>query len=204
MIITDVAPLDNKRRRVYIDGEYAFPLYLSEIRKFHIEPECEITDNTLDVINEVIHRRIRERILYLISSMPRTENNIRTKLLCSHYTEEYINPVIDELKQYNYIDDMEYAINYAESLRDNRGKSRRMIEQALYSKGISQEIIRSVMQDFECNNTELIWKALRKKGYSKENISNIDIDTQQRLFRYLCGKGFIVADICNVFRMDYE
>lgn len=204
MIITDVAPLDNKRRRVYIDGEYTFPLYLSEIRKFHIEPECEITDNTLDVINGILHRRIRERILYLISSMPRTEKNIRTKLIRSHYTEECINPVIDELKQYHYIDDMEYAINYAESLRDNRGKSRKVIEQSLYSKGISQDIIRSVMQDFECDNTELIWKALYKRGYNENNISEISTEERQRVFRYLSGKGFACADICKIFQLIYE
>ena len=37
MEITDVAPLDKKRRKVYIDGQYAFPLYLSELRKYNIE-----------------------------------------------------------------------------------------------------------------------------------------------------------------------
>lgn len=204
MIITEIAPLDNKRRRVYIDGMYAFPLYLSEIRKFHIEPECEITDNILNLINEILHRRIRERILYLISSMPRTEKNIRTKLIQSHYTEEYINPVIDELKQYHYIDDTEYAINYAESLRDNRGRSRRVIEQSLYAKGVPQDIIRSVMQDFECDNIELIWKALHKKGYSRENILSVGIEEQRRLFRYLSGRGFSSTDICKVFKISCE
>lgn len=204
MIITDVVPLDNKRRRVYIDGEYAFPLYLSEIRKFRIEPECQITDNTLDMINDVLHRRIRERTLYLISSMPRTEQNIRMKLMQAQYTEKYINPVIDELKRYHYIDDMEYAVNYAESLRDNRGRSRKVIEQSLYSKGISRDIIRTVMQNFECDNTALIWKTLNKRGYNEDNISDVSTEERHKLFRYLSAKGFAYDDICKIFQMIYD
>lgn len=198
MIVTDIAPLDNKRRRVHIDGEYAFPLYLSEIRRFHIETDKELSESDYNAVRELLFRRIRERILYLIGSMPRTERNIRTKLLESHYTEEYINPVIDELKQYHYIDDMDYAVNYAESLRDNRGKSRKVIEQSLYAKGISQDIIKSVMQDFECDNSELIWKALRRKGYDSDNIAAIGRDEKGRLYRYLMGKGFESADIGRI------
>ena len=115
-----------------------------------------------------------------------------------------INHVIDELKQYHYIDDTKYAINYAESLRDNRGKSRKVIEQSLYAKGVPQDIIRSVMQDFECDNIELIWKALHKKGYSGEDILTVGIEEQRRLFRYLSGRGFSAADICKVIHTSYE
>jgi regulatory protein len=36
MLITDIVSLDNKKRKVYIDGKYTFPLYLGEIRQFNI------------------------------------------------------------------------------------------------------------------------------------------------------------------------
>lgn len=189
---------------MYIDGEYVFPLYLSELRKFHIIEGNEISSDAVGVIYELIHKRIRERILYLIGDMPRTEKNIRMKLKQSYYTDECINPVVEELKKYRYIDDVDYAFNYAASLRDNSGKSRRIIEQKLYEKGISRNIIYQVMSELDTNEDNQIERAIRKKGYSVEDISSMDYSGQQKLYRYLLSKGFSSKDICKYFHIMSE
>ena len=134
ILITDILPLDNKRRKVYINGKYAFPLYLSELKKYHIQPNESLDDLKWNTITGLIHRRIRERILYLLEAMPRTEYNIRKKLADNHYSEAYVNPVIEELKSFGYIDDRAYALNFAQSMSANRGMSRKAIIQKLYEK----------------------------------------------------------------------
>ncbi len=204
MQITDIIPLDNKRRGVYIDGQYAFPLYLSELNKYNISEGDKISNETLELINELIHRRIRERILYLLGDMPRTEKNIRTKLMQSHYTDESVSPVIEELKDYKYIDDVNYAYEYANSLKFNGNKSRRIIEVKLYEKGVPRDIIYQVMNDIESDETEQIEHLIRKKGYEPDELCQIDYNSQQKLYRYLMSRGFVSKDICKFFHASWE
>ena len=204
MLITDIIPLDNKRRGVYIDGQYSFPLYLSEFNKYHISEGAEFTPELSEIISGIIHRRIRERILYLIGDMPRTEKNIRTKLLQSHYTDESITPVIEELKEYGYINDMNYAYDYANSLKLNYNKSRRVIEAKLYEKGVPRDIVYQVMNDIESDETQQIEHMIRKKGYEPKELYQLDYNSQQKIYRYLSGKGFMSRDICKYFHMFCE
>lgn len=204
MQITDIIPLDSKRRGVYIDGQYAFPLYLSELNKYHISEGDEISTAILEVISEVIHRRIRERILYLLGDMPRTEKNIRTKLIQSHYTDESITPVIEELKEYKYIDDVNYAYEYANSLKFNGNKSRRIIEVKLYEKGVPGEVISQVMNDIETDETEQIERMIRKKGYEPDELYQLDYNSQQKIYRYLMSRGFVSRDVCKYFHASWE
>lgn len=204
MQITDIIPLDSKRRGVYIDGQYAFPLYLSELNKYHISEGDEISTAILEVISEVIHRRIRERILYLLGDMPRTEKNIRTKLIQSHYTDESITPVIEELKEYKYIDDVNYAYEYANSLKFNGNKSRRVIEVKLYEKGVPREVISQVMNDIETDETEQIERMIRKKGYEPDELYQLDYNSQQKIYRYLMSRGFVSRDACKYFHASWE
>lgn len=204
MKITDIIPLDSKRKGVYIDGQYAFPLYLSELNKYHISEGNVLSAEILEVINEVIYRRIRERILYLLGDMPRTEKNIRTKLIQSHYTDESITPVIEELKEYKYIDDVNYAYEYANSLKLNSNKSRRVIEAKLYEKGVPRDVIYQVMNDIEPDETEQIERIIRKKGYEPKELYQLDSGSQQKIYRYLMGQGFVSKDICKYFHESYE
>lgn len=195
MLITNVLPLDNKRRKVYIDGKYAFPLYLSEIRKFNIKENTEIDGVALEELEKLLFRRVRERALYLLEAMPRTESNIRRKLLDNHYTEYYINAVIDNLKTYGYIDDASYAYNYAISMSENRGMSKRAIIQKLYEKGVDRAVIMCAVDELPEDETELINRALKKKGLSLSDIDSLESKEKQRIYRYLQGKGFSLFGI---------
>ena len=106
MEITDIAPLDKKRRKVYIDGQYAFPLYVSELRKYNIEAGAVLEENVYDDICSLLMRRVRERILYLISDYDRSEQNIRQKISMAGYRGSFVDDAIDSLKEYGYIDDL--------------------------------------------------------------------------------------------------
>lgn len=195
MLITNVLPLDNKRRKVYIDGKYAFPLYLSEIRKFNIIENAEVSEVVFEEIEKLLFRRIRERALYLLEAMPRTESNIRRKLFDNHYTEAYINAVIEDLKEYGYIDDVNYAYNYAVSMSENRGMSKRAIIQKLYEKGVDRDIIMNAVNELPEDETELMDRALKKKGLKLSDIDSLEPKEKQRIYRYLQSKGFSVFGI---------
>ena len=195
MLITDIVSLDNKKRKVYIDGKYTFPLYLGEIRQFNIAIGEAISEADINRINEILYKRIRERALYLLEGMPRTEQNLRRKLLDNHYTDEYITPVIEQLKDYGFIDDLKYAMDYAESMRNNRGMSKRMIVSKLFEKGVSRDIIQEVEALISGDETDLIERALNKKGVSIEGFKELEPKEKQRMYRYLISKGFSASCI---------
>ena len=190
MEITDVAPLDKKRRKVYIDGQYAFPLYLSELRKYNIETGATLEESVYDDICSLLMRRVRERILYLIADYDRSEQNIRQKISMAGYRGSFVDDAIDSLKEYGYIDDLRFARYYAESMRDIKGRSAFAISRSLYEKGISRDVIDTVMGELDIDEDAQILKALSSKGYNEENIRQIDDKERQKLMSFLMRKGF--------------
>ena len=190
MEITDVAPLDKKRRKVYIDGQYAFPLYLSELRKYNIETGATLEESVYDEICSLLMRRVRERILYLIADYDRSEQNTRQKISMAGYRGSFVDDAIDSLKEYGYIDDLRFARYYAESMRDTKGRSAFAISRSLYEKGISRDVIDSVMGELDIDEEVQILKALSSKGYNEDNIRQIDDKERQKLISFLMRKGF--------------
>ena len=190
MEITDIAPLDKKRRKVYIDGQYAFPLYVSELRKYNIEAGAVLEENVYDAICSLLMRRVRERILYLITDYDRSEQNIRQKISMAGYRGSFVDDAIDSLKEYGYIDDLRFARYYAESMRDTKGRSAFAISRSLYEKGISRDVIDTVMGELDIDEDAQILKALSSKGYNEENIRQIDDKERQKLISSLMRKGF--------------
>ena len=190
MVITDIVSLDNKKRKVYIDGKYTFRRYLGEIRRFNIVVGQTISEKVLSEIDDIIYKRIRERALYLLEGMPRTEQNLRRKLIDNNYTDEYIIPVLEQLKNYGFIDDLKYAQDYAESMRINRGMSKKMIVLKLFEKGVPRDIIQEVEFLMPADDSELIERALNKKGLSINEIKELEPKEKQKIYRYLLNKGF--------------
>lgn len=190
MEITDIAPLDKKRRKVYIDGQYAFPLYVSELRKYNIEAGAVLEENVYDDICSLLMRRVRERILYLITDYDRSEQNIRQKISMAGYRGSFVDDAIDSLKEYGYIDDLRFARYYAESMRDTKGRLAFAISRSLYEKGISRDVIDTVMGELDIDEDAQILKALSSKGYNEENIRQIDDKERQKLISSLMRKGF--------------
>lgn len=190
MEITDIAPLDKKRRKVYIDGQYAFPLYVSELRKYNIEAGAVLEENVYDDICSLLMRRVRERILYLITDYDRSEQNIRQKISMAGYRGSFVDDAIDSLKEYGYIDDLRFARYYAESMRDTKGRSAFAISRSLYEKGISRDVIDTVMGELDIDEEAQILKALSSRGYNEDNIRQIDDKERHKLISFLMRKGF--------------
>lgn len=205
MIIADIIPVDKKRCKILPEHGEAFVLYNGEIRRFGIESGLELSDKVFcQIQEEVLKKRVKERALYLLKSMDRTENEVRTKLKKGYYAEELIDYAVDFLKQYGYIDDQRYAENY---IRTYMGKkSRKIIQQSLYLKGISKETAEEAFELFEDkikgeDERELIYTLLKKKKYHYENS---DKKEKNRVMAFLMRKGFEMEDVMYCLRNQPE
>lgn len=136
--------------------------------------------------------KLRNRCLYLIADCMRTEKNIRDKIARgkTKYPKELVDDVIKNLKEYNYINDEEFAERFIEL---NKLKySKKVIKEKLYLKGIGNDLIQKLLSDFdEESEKEAAIKALYKKCKNYNIIKeNLDYKEKSKIFAYLARKGF--------------
>ena len=169
MTVTDIVALDNKRSKIFIDGEFAFILYRGEIRSYNLHAGEEISSPVFnEITGNVIPKRAKLRAMNLLQKRDYTERKLRDKLKEGMYTDDVIDETIEYLKSYKYIDDERYAGDYIRYQMNLRSRNR--IRQDLMQKGIASEIIDRLISEAyleENSDPELILfqNLLRKKHY---------------------------------------
>ncbi len=203
MIVTQLQPLDNKRVKIYVDGDYAFLLYKGEARNFHIQEGQEISEAVYnEIITELLPKRAVKRAMNLLQKKDYTEYKLRQKLSEGGYTQECIDAALKYVKSYNYVDDERYARDYITYYMELRSKNR--IIQDLVNKGISKEIYAPILEEMYENSDDDIEfrqavELLRKKRYDPENS---DFNEKRRLMAFLARKGFTTSVIKKALSID--
>ena len=226
--VTSIQEVDSKRRRVFINYEPAFVLYISEIRRFNIKKDAYISLEDYEDIIDILNKRSKIRAMSLLKDRDYTRKKLFEKLKANGYPDECIEKAVQYVSSYGYIDDKRYAVNY--TISHMTSKSRRVIEQSLMLKGVDADIISCALDecyDEMCNpdigNPELdiIIKQLHSKYHNKD-LNNYE--QRQKVKASLYRKGFMTDNInkaldivagkttlaaslqaqlaCNVFHMD--
>lgn len=180
------------------DGD-AFPLYGKELTAYGIVEDEEISESDFcEIMEQVLPKRARMRAMYLLKAMDRTEAQLRRKLAEMHYPDEIVQNAIDYVKGYRYIDDLRYALSYMEYRKDS--KSVRQMEQELYQKGVSKEIVEEAVQQIELPDEEVqIRSWLLKKHYDPKQAQQKETE---RMYRFLMRKGYSMSSIRRVVSLE--
>ena len=143
-------------------------------------------------------RRARHRALHILERSDRTEQELRAKLE-RNYRAEAVEDAISYVKQYHYLDDRRYAVNYLNSR--GRVKSRRQVEQALlHKKGIPKEILEEARTEAEPHDErEQIRRWMEKKQIHPETA---DPNELRRFYLFLMRRGFRSEDILSELRVS--
>ena len=143
-------------------------------------------------------RRARHRALHILERSDRTEQELRAKLE-RNYRAEAVEDAISYVKQYHYLDDRRYAVNYLNSR--GRVKSRRQVEQELlYKKGISKEILEEARTEAEPQDErEQIRRWMEKKQIHPETADPKEL---RRFYLFLMRRGFRSEDILSELRVS--
>lgn len=193
MLVTALEEYTKGRYKIYLDEQFAFVLYKSELRRFKIELNSELPETDYEeIINDIILKRAKRRTLYLLKDMDRTEQQVRTKLKEGFCPNDIIDKAIEYAKGYHYINDENYARRYVEY--KSTSKSRLVIVSELRNKGIDKETIDRIYEETEINDNDAIIKLIRKK---RIKLAEADKDQLRKLFMYLSRKGFQYEDIEN-------
>jgi len=136
-----------------------------------------------------------ERAVAYILNMPKTEKQMRQWYARKTSDKLLIDRDIERLKEYNFINDIEYARMFVEAKKEKMGVG--MIRNKLRLNGILPEVIEQAVSvigsqfDFAVSCVE---KYMRTKDKTPENKS--------KLFRWLLGKG-IAYDLCTEVVNEY-
>lgn len=202
-IVTDISEFSGGRYKVYIDQEFAFVLYKSELRQYGISSDHEISDEHYDdIIHRVLPKRAKLRAMALLQKRCYTEKQLTDKLKEGLYSKAVIEEALNYVKSFGYVDDLQFAVDYITYHEEDRSERRIICD--LQQKGIDENVIRQALDKWKelggCQNEqEMIRAALKKKNYN----SDCSLKERQKIYAFLLRKGFSIENVNKVLgRMD--
>ncbi len=186
--ITSITPQakDKTRCNVYVDGRFCCGMRMDTVVKNRLKAGTIITPERLSELQMESEKDTAfDKALTHLSATRKTEKQIRDFLTKKGYLPAVVDYAVKKLREYNFIDDSEYAEAYVESAA--RKKGGRLIRMELKSKGLSEEAIEGALyslneEDEIAAAKEIVQKYMRGKAFDKT--------TLQKAYRYLMGKGF--------------
>ncbi|PIU44640.1 MAG: hypothetical protein COS95_07895 [Ignavibacteriales bacterium CG07_land_8_20_14_0_80_59_12] len=150
MIITKIEPQRKRsqRKSIFLDGEFAFGIHDEVLLKFGLRHGDSLTpERVAEITAYEEFRSAREKALRLLNRRPRTEKEIRTKLLAVDYGEETVQKVVEQLCDTGLLDDSLYAVMYARDIMARRPVGKPVLKQKLRLKGIPENTILAVIRE---------------------------------------------------------
>ena len=169
---------------VFIDGEFKATLALEIVLKSRLKIGMDISGVELEeTVSRSENVAALNKATSYITKAFKTKKQVIEYLRGKGFSERAVFFAVDKLKEYGYIDDVEYAKKYFVSA-SMQGK--RLSEYKLMTKGVSIKDIEKAFEQTSLNMDEkalsLAEKYIRKKDKTGENFA--------KTFRYLISKGF--------------
>ncbi|MFL6215842.1 MAG: regulatory protein RecX [Blastocatellia bacterium] len=140
---------------------------------------------------ERIRERIFQRALNVLAARPRSEAQLRERLLAKEWaTVELVDQCIARLKELGYVNDATFAESYANYRMAARPVGRQRLARELAQKRVARQTIdRALDEAFEETSEEtLIERALAKR--LRAHGRPTDRQSAKRLFDHLMRLGF--------------
>lgn len=173
---------DPTRVNVFLDGKFAFSLSVDKVitGKLHIGQQLSI-DEVADLTSVSDEEKIFGKIVNFISFRPRSVKEIQDRLYkyLGKDQDDLKSSVMVKLDKLGYLNDGEFAKWFVQSRVAHRPRSARHLASELYAKGISKDIIASVLAEGADERAAIRTLIEKKKNLEKD-----------KLIAYLARRGF--------------
>ena len=135
--------------------------------------------------------RTMNRAVKLLAAKPRSVAELRERLLEKNWTNDAIvTGVIEKLKEYNYLDDAQYARNVALSKLRQKPQGKRRLQFMMSRKKLDRETVDAAIDEaFEkIPETELIEAAIEKRLRLKGRPETRE--EKKKFYDHLLRQGF--------------
>lgn len=175
---------------ISIDGEYRLTVDEMYFVSLYLKDGQEITDEEYDELESTVNmRRAYNCAVALLSRRDHSEKELMRKLKEKGYAEGS-EEAVAKLKSSGYVDDERFCRLFASELVRLKGYGKRRIEQELYLKGVSRDIISAVLEEISFDNDKLS-DIIRRKYLSKMT----DEKGKQRAINALMRLGYSYREI---------
>lgn len=197
--------ITKKRSKVLLnlDNNETIEILYEVYLKSNIIKGEELNRESIDKIirlNELT--TIRNSAFRYLSFRNHTKEELRTKLLRKGFNDIFLEEVLVELEEKEYLDDRKFAELFVISRIEKKRNGIVKIRSELKKKGVTDKIISDLLND-EYDNPLHFENALylaEKKIRSISGIENFDTTKiKSRLYNYLKNRGFTSDIIYSVF-----
>lgn len=180
---------DKNRCNVYVDGDFSFSLSVELVIKYGLKKDLSLDLLPIDEIRKEDSKNFAFSLgVKYASKCLKTKKQVTTYLQKKGFELDVVYYVVDKLKEYNYVNDEEYAKRYLEIKSSLEGK--RLSDYKLMMKGIKKQDIDSAREDVLIDSKENAYLLAQKKLKNKE----ITTGNLSKIYRYLVGRGFSYED----------
>lgn len=191
---------NDNRVNIYLDDEFSFGLYA--INAVRLKVGQIITQTAInDLLFEDQIEAAFQKSLRFIAYKPRTNFDVRKKLIESGYPEEIVEIILQRLEEKGYINDHQFANNWSENKSLNKPRSKKLIRLELKQKSIDEEIIEEVVNRMDSDD-ELAIRAAEKYYRKLSNLEEITF--RRRLTGFLLRRGFSYSVIKPIVDQFWE
>lgn len=190
-----------KKIHLLLDDEYQITTDIDFWAEHYFKDGTEITQEEWESLTESIYyKKAVDKCYDLLSRRDHSVKELKTKLLRT-VDEKNADKAIEKMLELGYLDDEKYARNLVKYLAQTRNMSKNHIKQEMFKRGIPNEIINSVMEDYEFDNVSCVVDLILTKYRNKLN----NEDGNKKVIASLMRKGFSYSDIKNAFyRIENE
>lgn len=160
-------------------------------RKKPLENSDEEATPKREINAEKARTRTFDRAVNLLAFKPRSVAELRTRLLEKDWTNaEIVESVLDKLKEYNYINDEQFAKSFAASKIRQKPIGKRVLKQKLALKKLDKETVETTLENIfeETPEAEIIERAIEKRLRIKGKPATRE--DAKKFYDYLLRQGF--------------
>ncbi|MEI7703830.1 MAG: regulatory protein RecX [Deltaproteobacteria bacterium] len=150
-------------------------------------------------MNESPQSRARARALRILAARPRTEAQMRERLVRAGFADE-ADGVVAWLRELRYLDDAAFARDRAASLTAVGRLGPRLAERRLVAAGIAPEDARRAVRE-AIGGDEIARCRTIAQRRARGELGKLDPREMARLSRFLLGRGFSGQTVSAVLRV---
>ncbi len=179
------------RLYVYRDGEYVMSVDPDTWYSLGYYDGTDITPEEFDELKSLIDNRLAySQALRFLTLRAHSSRELYVKLLKKHKSDA-AQYAVDKCRELGFIDDSDFAQQFANELAVNKHYGPSRIKNELYAKGISGDIINDVISELDIDFIESIKAVIDKKYY----VEIFDEKGRRKTIAALMRLGFEYGDI---------
>lgn len=190
-----------RKIHILIAGEYQITTDIDFWSEYGIPDGSDIDEDEWSKLQSRInYRKAFNKGADLLSRRSHSVYELKTKIMRTCDAES-AEKAVQKFLELGYLNDEDFAAEFAEHLFKTKNYSERSVRSELYKKGISKDIIDNILEQNETDPVDSVIRIINKRYISKIS----EEGGRQKVIAALMRKGFSYSDIRSAFyRLENE